>query len=72
MSLPETTTLGEILLYLGVLTEEAEAEEATVGEPRPATLTMNSDGMCCVTDRFHGDRYLTLPQLLKDMRQTID
>jgi len=72
MSLPETTNLAEVLLYLGVLTEEAEEEEPTVGEECPATLAINSDGMCCVTDRFHGERFLTLPQLLIDMRQTID
>lgn len=71
MSLPEHTTLAEILLYLSVLREEADEEEPSV-EDSVASLAITSDGMCCVTDKFHGDRYLTITQLLIDMRHTID
>ena len=66
--LPENTTLAEILLYLSVLKEEAEEEN----EEGTASFYLDSNGLCCVTDGFHGDRDLTISQLLIDMRQTID
>ena len=66
--LPETTTIAEILLYLSVLTDEAETE---TDRHVPATLAIDSDGGCLVTDDHNGERFLTISQLLIDMRLTL-
>jgi len=67
--LPETTTLAEVLLYLSVLADEAAQE---TDRHVPATLAIDSDGGCLVTDDHNGERYLNIPQLLIDMRLTLD